>query len=107
VARQARNRELADMEGFIEPHLWTGVGRARSGCGAALVGSADQVLSELEAYRKMGIRAFILSGYPHIDECRHFGTHVMPHLETCSLPEVYGRVPDKVPATPLAAGERR
>ena len=41
-------------------HLWTGVGRARSGCGAALVGSADQVLSELE--RKMGIRAFILSG---------------------------------------------
>jgi alkanesulfonate monooxygenase len=107
VARQARNRELADMEGFIEPHLWTGVGRARSGCGAALVGSADQVLSELEAYRKMGIRAFILSGYPHIDECRHFGMHVMPHLETCSLPEVYGRVPDKVPATPLAAGERR
>ena len=35
VARQARNRDLADMEGFIEPHLWTGVGRARSGCGAA------------------------------------------------------------------------
>ena len=46
VARQARNRDLADMEGFIEPHLWTGVGRARSGCGAALVGSADQILSE-------------------------------------------------------------
>ena len=45
VARQARNRKLADMEGFIEPHLWTGVGRARSGCGAALVGSADQILS--------------------------------------------------------------
>jgi alkanesulfonate monooxygenase len=55
----------------------------------------------------MGIRAFILSGYPHIDECKHFGTHAMPHLETCSLPEMYGRVPEKVPATPLAAGERR
>ena len=25
VARQARNRDLADMDGFIEPHLWTGV----------------------------------------------------------------------------------
>ena len=73
VSHQARNRELADMEGFIEPHLWTGVGRARSGCGAALVGSADQILSELEAYRKMGIRAFIFSGYPHIEECAHFG----------------------------------
>ena len=52
VAHQARARELADVHGYVEPHLWTGIGRARSGCGAALVGSADQVLSELEAYRK-------------------------------------------------------
>ena len=36
VARQARNRELADMEGFIERHLWTG-GTGVPGCGAALV----------------------------------------------------------------------
>jgi hypothetical protein len=73
VAHQARARELADQFGYVEPHLWTGVGRARSGCGAALVGSVDQVLSEIEAYRKMGIRAFIFSGYPHLDECRIFG----------------------------------
>ncbi len=95
------------MEGFIEPHLWTGVGRARSGCGAALVGSADQVLSEIETYQKLGIRAFIFSGYPHIDECKHFGNLVLPHLKTCSLPHVYGRVPDSTPLTPLGAGERR
>ncbi|MGR3494930.1 LLM class flavin-dependent oxidoreductase [Citreimonas sp.] len=107
VSHQARNRELADMEGFIEPHLWTGVGRARSGCGAALVGSTDQVLSKLEEYRNMGIRAFILSGYPHIDECRHFGARVLPRMKTCSLPEVYGRVPKETPPTPLGAGERR
>lgn len=107
VAHQARARELADKFGYVEPNLWTGIGRARSGCGAALVGSTDQVLSEIEAYRKMGIRAFIFSGYPHLEECRQFGQKVMPHLETCSLPEVYGRVPDQPPATPLAAGERR
>lgn len=107
VAHQARARELADKFGYIEPHLWTGVGRARSGCGAALVGSTDQILSELESYRKMGIRAFIFSGYPHIDEARHFGTRVMPELKTCSLPHVYGRVPETVPATPLGTGERR
>ena len=46
VSTQARRREMADIEGYVEPHLWTGVGRARSGCGAALVGSVDQVLSE-------------------------------------------------------------
>ncbi|MBM7068437.1 LLM class flavin-dependent oxidoreductase [Actibacterium sp. 188UL27-1] len=107
VAHQAKARELADKFGYIEPHLWTGIGRARSGCGAALVGSADQILTQIEAYKKMGIRAFIFSGYPHLDECRHFGEKVMPQLKTCSLPEVYGRVPADTPKTPLGAGERR
>ncbi len=107
VAHQAKNREMADDEGYVERHLWTGVGRARSGCGAAIVGSADQVLSEIEEYKNMGIRAFIFSGYPHIDECRSFGKRVMPELKTCSLPHVCGRVPDSTPATPLGTGERR
>ena len=106
VARQARNRDLADMDGFIEPHLWTGVGRACSGCGAALVGSADQILSELESYQKMGMRSFIFSGYPHLDECDYIGKLVLPHIETCSLPHEYGRVPAALPATPLGAGDR-
>ncbi|MGC1498144.1 MAG: LLM class flavin-dependent oxidoreductase [Sulfitobacter sp.] len=107
VSHQAKNRDVADDHGYIEPHMWTGVGRARSGCGAAIVGSTDQVLSKLEAYQKMGIRAFILSGYPHIDEAKHFGARVLPQMKTCSLPAEYGRVPLRPPATPLAAGERR
>jgi alkanesulfonate monooxygenase len=107
VAHQSRARELADQFGYIEPHMWTGIGRARSGCGAALVGSTDQVMSEIEAYQKMGIRAFIFSGYPHLDECDHFGTKVLPQLKTCSLPRAYGRVPASTPATPLGIGERR
>lgn len=106
VAHQTKARELADKFGYVEPHLWTGIGRARSGCGAALVGSTDQVLSEIEAYQKMGIRAFIFSGYPHAEECRSFGRRVLPHLKTCSLPHVYGRVPSATPNTPLGAGPR-
>jgi alkanesulfonate monooxygenase len=107
VSIQAKNRELADDSGYLEPHIWTGVGRARSGCGAALVGSVDQVMSKIERYQKMGIRAFIFSGYPHLDECQAFGTKVLPHLKTCSLPEVYGRVPASIPATPLGVGIRK
>lgn len=107
VSHQAKNREIADEYGFIEPHLWTGIGRARSGCGAALVGSTDQVLSKLEAYQKMGMRAFILSGYPHIEESEHFGSRVLPQMKTCSLPHAYGRVPSSTPNTPLGTGERR
>jgi alkanesulfonate monooxygenase len=106
VAHQARARELADQFGYTEPGLWTGVGRARSGCGAALVGSTDQILSKIEDYQKMGIRAFIFSGYPHIEEAQHFGSRVMPNLKTCSLPEAYGRVPLTTPQTPLGAGPR-
>lgn len=106
VSLQAKNRQVANESGYVEPNLWTGVGRARSGCGAALVGSTDQVLSEIEAYQKMGIRAFIFSGYPHLDECQSFGQRVLPQLNTCSLPEVYGRVPSEPPAVPLAVGER-
>ena len=106
VAHQASHREAADAQGYVEPHLWTGIGRARSGCGAALVGSADQVLSQIEAYQRMGIRAFIFSGYPNRQECQYFGRLVMPHLKTCALPQVYGRVPSAPPPTPLAVGER-
>lgn len=107
VALQAQHRAAADDEGYVEPGLWTGIGRARSGCGAALVGSVDQVLSKLERYRAMGIRAFILSGYPHRAECEAFGTQVLPQLQTTKLAHYYDRIPASTPATPLGVGPRR
>ncbi|MDH4377586.1 MAG: LLM class flavin-dependent oxidoreductase [Ramlibacter sp.] len=107
VALQSANRDRADDEGYVEPHLWTGIGRARSGCGAAIVGSVDQVLSEIQEYQKMGIRAFIFSGYPHLQECEIFGTKVLPQLKTVNLAQAYGRVPTQTPATPLGVGRRQ
>ncbi len=107
VNLQAASRDSADSDGYVEPHLWTGISRARSGCGAALVGTPDQILSKIERYRAMGIRSFIFSGYPHLNECEQFGAKVLPELKTCSLPTVYGRVPETTPATPLGIGERR
>jgi alkanesulfonate monooxygenase len=80
VRRQAELRESAANDGFAEPHLWTGIGRARSGCGAAIVGSPRQVADKINRYRDMGIDAFILSGYPHRDECDRFGRDVLPLL---------------------------
>jgi alkanesulfonate monooxygenase len=80
VQRQAELRALAGEEGFVEDNLWTGIGRARSGCGAAIVGDPDQVLAKLRAYQAEGIEAFILSGYPHAAEADLFARHVLPHL---------------------------
>ena len=83
VRRQAEMRDAANAAGtgdYVEDNLWTGVGRARSGCGAAIVGDPDQVLAKLNAYRALGIEAFILSGYPHKQECDLFGKYVLHKL---------------------------
>jgi alkanesulfonate monooxygenase len=81
VSRQAELRDEADVDGYVEAHLWTGIGRARSGCGAALVGDPDQVLEALSRYRALGIESFILSGYPHEREAERFARLVLPSLD--------------------------
>ncbi len=85
VQRQAELRSAADGDGFVEENLWTGIGRARSGCGAAIVGTPDQVLAKLRAYQAEGIEAFILSGYPHVQEADLFARHVLPHIAHAPL----------------------
>ncbi len=106
VLRQDELRSQADSDLFIEEHLWSGVGLARSGCGSALVGDPDQVLSKLNGYIDLGMRAFVLSGYPHEDECGLFAKQVLPKLKTCRLNIVQGRQPATAPATPLTTGPR-
>ena len=86
VRRQAELRDLSDSDGYVEANLWTGIGRARSGAGAAIVGDPDEVTAKLQQYRDVGVDAFILSGYPHLDECRRVGRHVLPRLDHGHLP---------------------
>ncbi len=81
VRAQAELREAASDDGYAEANLWTGIGRARSGCGAAIVGDPDQVLAKLAEYEALGIEAFILSGYPHAAEADLFARHVLPHMD--------------------------
>lgn len=88
---EVRNK-LGDAEDFVEPHLWMGIGRARSGCGGAIVGDPAQVLAKMERYMEMGIRAFILSGYPLMDEAKHFAKYVLPHLPQIKLNKVQSRL---------------
>jgi len=106
VARQSILREESDKNYYVEPNLWTGIGLARSGCGAAIVGNPDQVVEKLKNYMKMGIRSFILSGYPHKQECELFAKYVLPKIKTVSLPEIFGRIPKKTPNSPLGRGKR-
>ncbi len=99
---RAQNEDL-----YLEPHLWSGVGLARSGCGSAIVGDPDQVHAKLQRYIDMGIRSFILSGYPHLEECELFAKYVLPRLDTVKLNEARGRLPAETPETPLTHGPRK
>ena len=91
VARQAELRDGADEDGFVEDHLWTGIGRARSGAGAALVGDPDQVRATIERYREAGIDAFVLSGYPHRAEAERVARDLLPTLDHAPLKPHLGR----------------
>ncbi len=106
VSRQAEMRDQSNDEGYIEPNVWTGIGKGRSGCGAALVGTPEQIITKIKRYMDMGIRAFIFSGYPHKQECELFAEHVLPHLKTVSMPKEQGRVDGNQPDTPLGCGIR-
>ncbi len=105
VLRQDAIRDTrADADDFVEPNLWTGIGRARSGCGAAIVGTPDEVLAKLNRYMDMGVRSFILSGYPLIEESKLFARYVLPHLPNVKLSIEQGRTPIEEPVTPLTTG---
>jgi alkanesulfonate monooxygenase len=81
VRRQDALRAAAGDDGFVEDSLWAGIGVARSGVGAAITGSADQVERKIRAYADLGIDSFILSGYPLDDEAERVAELVLPRFE--------------------------
>ena len=83
VDSEGQRRQAALAAGpslVVEDNLWAGVGLARTGVGVAIVGGPAEVEAKLRAYQALGISTFILSGYPHLEECRRFGELVMPRL---------------------------
>jgi alkanesulfonate monooxygenase len=77
-SRQWELRGSADDNWYIEPFLWAGISVVRSGAGMAIVGSYQQVAEYLLKYIDLGITVFILSGYPHLEECENVGYNVLP-----------------------------
>lgn len=76
--RQWELRGQADDDWYLGPGLWAGISIVRSGAGMALVGSYEEVAAMLLEYVEVGVSCFILSGYPHFEECENVGRHVLP-----------------------------
>ena len=107
VSMQSELRSKSDKDFYVESNLWTGIGLARSGCGAAIVGNPDQVYNKLKRYMNLGIRSFILSGYPHYNECKLFAKYVLPRFNNIHFSKAFNRVPKSIPNTPLGSGIRK
>jgi alkanesulfonate monooxygenase len=56
----------------------------RVNCGTAIVGTPPQVTDELLAYWRLGIDEFILSGFPHLEECLRVGQEIVPRLRAAT-----------------------
>ena len=65
----------------VYPNVWAGVGLVRGGAGTALVGSAENVAARIREYRAAGLETFILSGYPHLEECYRVAELLLPRLD--------------------------
>lgn len=107
VAMQSKLRSKSDKDFYVESNLWTGIGLARSGCGAAIVGDPDQVYNKLKRYMDLGIKSFILSGYPHQNECEMFAKYVLPRFNNIHFSKAFNRVPELISNSPLGIGKRK
>jgi alkanesulfonate monooxygenase len=75
AAQAARN------EGHrLGERLWNGISLVRVNLGTAIVGTPSQVAAELYRYWELGIDEFILSGFPHVEECHRVAEDVLPLL---------------------------
>ena len=71
--------QLREADGHrIGERLWNGISTVRVNCGTALVGTPEQVAEELLGYWRLGIDEFILSGFPHVEECRRAADDLLP-----------------------------
>lgn len=69
------------------PRLWNGISAVRVNCGTAIVGNPEQVAEELLGYWRLGIDEFILSGFPHVEECRRVAADVLPLVRAIAARE--------------------
>ena len=80
VGQRSQAQHVADHR--LGPHLWNGISAVRVNCGTALVGTPEQVARELLGYWRLGIDEFILSGFPHVEECDRVATDLLPAVRS-------------------------
>ncbi|PFL25308.1 alkanesulfonate monooxygenase [Bacillus cereus] len=81
---QSRLDEIMELhpDDFMEDNLWKGIGRYRGGASIAIVGDPQQVASTLFKYQSLGIKHFIISGYPNLEEIYNIHDLLFPLIKS-------------------------
>ena len=65
---------------WLDDVLWSGAIPFRGGPALAMAGDADQVADYIMKYKAAGVSAFILSGWPQLQEMAYFTELVIPRV---------------------------
>ena len=108
-ARQRELREVANSEGYAEPQLWTGIGRAPVRAqGRPSWATRTRCWPSCGRTRRSAWRRFILSGYPHVAEGDLFARHVLPEAgPRPPVPPLSPRLPAYPEPRPLTSSLAR
>ena len=80
VGQQTQAQQAANHR--VGTRLWNGISTVRVNCGTAIVGTPNQVAEELLAYWRLGMDEFILSGFPHVEECHRVASDLLPIIKS-------------------------
>lgn len=75
---------VADEVGWLNRNLWAGLVPFYGSSSITLVGSPEELASAFLAYKEIGIRQFIISGWPKLEEMMIFGRDVIPLVQSSS-----------------------
>ena len=75
---------VADEVGWLNQNLWAGLVPFYGSSSITLVGSPEELASAFRAYEQIGIRQFIISGWPKLEEMMIFGREVIPLVRSSS-----------------------
>ncbi len=65
---------------WLTPYLWTGAVPYLGAPAVAIVGSPDEVVDALWAYRDAGVSQFLFMGWPDAEEMERFAHDVLPRV---------------------------
>lgn len=72
-------RTSAEMkDAYIDRSLWTGLVSLCGPVWTTALGTPREIADLLLEYRRIGVRQFIMSGWPEMDEVTRFGREVLP-----------------------------